>query len=184
MGFKTATNYNSQHFGHIMFSICFFSVLLMCNPLLFPLQYSESSPPQVHTVKDRISNYLADLESEQVYQSNKCIDDALCNNSALMKQLGKGKTITDGKLLSNLSIIQSNECSDQQICVNDAKILDYAFLSKDSQNIIQHCDTSSGPTCLNVNHGRVDTEALSKAMLEYVEDEDSQKTNNKNNNNN
>ena len=147
----------------------------MYNQLLLAFPYSESSPPPVDTVKDRTSNYLADSESEQVSQSNKCIDDALCKNSAINKQFGTSKTITDDKLRANLSIIQSNECSDNQICINDARILDHAFLSKESQNIIQHCDASSGPTCLNVNPLRVNTDALSKAMLEYVEDEDSEK---------
>lgn len=143
--------------------------------MLFSFQYLESSQP-VNTVRDKISNYLANSESEQTYQLNKCLDDALCKNSAIMKRFGASNTITDNKLHANLSIIQSNECSDNQICINDAEISDHPFLSKESKNIIQHCDTSSGPTCLNNNNMRVDTDALSKAMRDYAEEPSSDKS--------
>jgi hypothetical protein len=169
-----AKNYNSQTYSHVMLSIYLFFILLMCNLLLFPFQYSQSSLP-IDTIKDNIPSYIANSESEQASQSNNCIDDTLCNNFAINKQLGTSKTITDDQMRANLSIIQSNECSDNQICVNDARILDHPFLSKESQTIIQHCDASSGPTCVNINPLRVDTDALSKAMLEYSEEEDSEK---------
>lgn len=195
--------YNSnQIYGNLIscsFLLSF--ILLLCNFLLLPIQISESSQI-VNARENAICNIISDCTTntnfmsgidlsynlykisdyekeskagQEVYQSNKCMDDASCKNSAIMNKLDSNKDVIGDKTDSNRVIIQSNECSDNQICVNDAKILDYAFLSKESQRIIQHCDTSSGPTCLNDNPITIDTDALRKAMLEYVDDEDQEK---------
>ena len=191
--------YNHQIYYNISCSIglLFFIVLIYNSSLLLPTQLSSlqianaevnhicgsSSNCNIGTNVMNINYWTlnkisdSDLEPEveqEIYQSNECMDDALCRNSAIMSQ-NRDKNVLDDKLDSNRLIIQSNECSDNQICVNDAEILDHAFLSKESRNIIQHCDTSSGPTCLNDNSVRIDTDALRKAMLEYVEDEDQEK---------